>query len=205
MTPALVFREAKGEFSPIGAQWPFQISINTQEALGIFNFWKGEADMTGLLGRFNANIKEVLSTYDSYQTIVQFSYIYWVWTAISTHGSCSLALFTGAGPESCRLKAMNFYCFPPKSASLRHFGPSTQPEVLHKVSSESEPCTRHCQRSLKASKMQYPQESLLLGPLKIPHSRIKLLFLTQTFCMVSGLDKNGSVHLSPKVSPLKIG
>lgn len=31
--------------------------------------------MTRLLGRFNANIKVVFSTYDSHQTIVQFTYI----------------------------------------------------------------------------------------------------------------------------------
>lgn len=31
--------------------------------------------MTGFLGRFNADMKVVLSTYESHQTIAQFTYI----------------------------------------------------------------------------------------------------------------------------------
>lgn len=37
--------------------------------------------------------------------------------------TCSLALFTGAGPESHRLKSMNLHCFPPKLASLHALDP----------------------------------------------------------------------------------
>lgn len=77
--------------------------------------------------------------------------------------TCSLALFTGAGPES-QTKIYEFALLPPKISLSPRFGPSTQPEMLHKVSSESETCTCYCQRPLKAFKMQYPQESLLLGP-----------------------------------------